>query len=85
MTIQMHTKQSFHTFWCVEHSWGLISVALEAEVKAVLAELNQNGIETIRNGYLPTREVTTAIGNVEVKVPRIRSKKSGGVVNFTST
>ncbi len=67
------------------HAKNLISAALEAEVKAVLAELNQYGIEAIRNGYLPAREITTAIGNVEVKVPRIRSKNSGEVVNFTST
>src|SRR5579883_1165272 len=67
------------------HAKNLISAALEAEVKSVLAELNQNRIEAIRNGYLPAREITTAIGNVEVKVPRIRSKNRGEVVNFTST
>ncbi|EQD78441.1 transposase, mutator type, partial [mine drainage metagenome] len=67
------------------HAKNLIASALEVEVNAVLGELNQNGIEAIRNGYLPAREITTAIGNVEVNVPRIRSKSCGEAVNFTST
>ena len=66
------------------HARKLIAEALEAEVAAVIAELKTKGTNVIRNGYLPEREITCAIGDVEVKVPRIRSK-DGEVVNFTST
>ena len=66
------------------HARTLIAAALEAEVTSVVAELKAGGIDAIRNGYLPERKVTTAIGDVEVKVPRIRAN-DGTSVNFTST
>lgn len=66
------------------HARSLIATALEAEVASVIAELKAAGSDVIRNGYLPERSVTTAIGDVTVKVPRIRSNNGGGV-NFTST
>ncbi len=66
------------------HAKHLIAEALEAEVHAVIGELRQSGAEVVRNGYLPERKITSAIGDVEVKVPRIRSK-NGQSVNFTST
>ena len=66
------------------HAKHLIAEALEAEVRAVIGELRQSGAEVVRNGYLPERKITSAIGDVEVKVPRIRSK-DGQSVNFTST
>ena len=51
---------------------------------AVIAELKTNGADVVRNGYLLERKITCAIGDVEVKVPRIRSKE-GEPVNFSST
>ena len=66
------------------HARTLIAVALEAEVASVVSELKAGGADVIRNGYLPERKVTTAIGDVEVKVPRVRAK-DGTSVNFTST
>ncbi len=66
------------------HARRLIAAALETEVASVVAELKAEGASVVRNGYLPERSVTTAIGDVKVKVPRIRSK-DGGSVNFTST
>lgn len=66
------------------HARSLIAEALEAEVAAVIAELKTNGADVVRNGYLPERKITCAIGDVEVKVPRIRSK-DGEPVNFSST
>lgn len=66
------------------HARTLIAAALEAEVASVVAELKVSGANIVRNGYLPERKVTTAIGDVEVKVPRIRAK-DGTSVNFTST
>ena len=66
------------------HARKLIAEALEAEVAAVIAELKTSGAGVVRNGYLPERRITCAIGDVEVKVPRIRSK-DGQPVNFLST
>ena len=66
------------------HARKLIAEALEAEVAAVITELKTNGAGVVRNGYLPERKITCAIGDVEVKVPRIRSK-DGEPVNFSST
>ena len=65
------------------HAKTLIAAALEAEVTSVVAQLKASGANVVRNGYLPERKVTTAIGDVEVKVPRIRAK-DGAAVNFTS-
>ncbi len=66
------------------HARKLIAEALEAEVAAIIAELKTNGAGVVRNGYLPERKITCAIGDVEVRVPRIRSK-DGEPVNFSST
>ena len=66
------------------HARRLIATVLETEVASVVAELKAEGASVIRNGYLPERSVTTAIGDVEVKVPRIRAKDGAGV-DFTST
>ena len=65
------------------HAKTLIAKALEMEVEAVISELKSNGTDVVRNGYLPERKITCAIGDVEVKVPRIRSKE-GESVNFSS-
>ena len=66
------------------HARQLIAAALEAEVQVVLDQLRGNGRDVVRNGYLPGRHVTTAVGDVKVDVPRIRSR-DGEVVNFASS
>jgi putative transposase len=33
----------------------------------------------VRNGYLPAWEVLTSVGNVEVKVPKVRDRSGTGV------
>jgi putative transposase len=66
------------------HARQLIAAALEAEVQVVLDQLRVDGRDVVRNGYLPGRHVTTAVGDVEVDVPRIRSR-DGEVVNFASS
>ena len=65
------------------HAKRLIAEALEAEVNSVIAELKSQDMAVVRNGYLPKRAVTTAIGDIAVSVPRIRSK-DGKAVNFNS-
>jgi transposase-like protein len=66
------------------HARELIAAALEAEVQLVLSHLHDDGRDVVRNGYLPGRHVTTAVGDVAVEVPRIRSR-DGDVVNFASS
>jgi len=66
------------------HARELIAVALEAEVALVLDRLRGVGRDVVRNGYLPERLVTTAVGDVAVSVPRIRAR-DGEVVNFASS
>ena len=62
----------------------LIAPALELEVTQVLADLKSTGRDVVRNGYLPERSITTAIGDVEVQVPRIRARDGNGPINFAS-
>lgn len=35
-------------------------------------------VEVVRNGYLPTREVLTGLGPVEVHQPRVRDRRPVG-------
>jgi putative transposase len=67
-----------------DHARELIAAALEAEVAEVMKQLRASGADVVRNGYLPKRAITTAIGDVSVEVPRIRIRE-GEPVNFTSS
>nr|WP_276947070.1 transposase [Ferrimicrobium acidiphilum] len=62
----------------------LIATALEVEVTQVLADFKSTGRDVVLNGYLPEHSVTTAIADVEVEVPRIRSRDGNGSINFSS-
>ena len=62
----------------------LIATALELEVTQVLADLKSTGRDVVLNDYLPERSVTTVIADVEVEVPRIRSRDGNGSINFSS-
>jgi transposase-like protein len=62
----------------------LIQKAVEAEVAELLAAYAK--VETltgqrtvVRNGYLPEREVLTAVGPVAVRVPKVRDRSGSGV------
>jgi putative transposase len=71
----------------------LISAALEAEIEAFLQQYkqiadDQGGQRIVRNGYLPEREIQTGIGQVPVKVPRIRDRhpeSQDGRIRFASS
>ena len=61
----------------------LIAQAVEAELASLL-ELYQDekaeGLQRIvRNGYQPERKIQTGIGNIPVKIPKVRDRKQGGV------
>jgi putative transposase len=62
----------------------LIQKAIEVEVEQLLAEYENVRVlggsrAVVRNGYLPAREVLTTLGNVEVRVPKVRDRSGGGV------
>ena len=65
------------------HARHLLARALEVEVTEMMDNLKSTGRDVVRNGYLPERSITTAIGDVSVEVPRIRSR-DGGSLNFHS-
>ena len=66
-----------------------IAQAVEAELLSMLEQ--HQGLQmldgrqaVVRNGYLPERTVQTGLGDVEVKVPKVRDR-SGSGIRFNST
>lgn len=67
---------------------NLIAKAVEAELPTFLAQFANTTLEdgrqaVVRNGYLPERIMQTGIGDVTVKVPKVRDR-SGGKACFNS-
>jgi putative transposase len=66
----------------------LLAQVIETEVTDLLnqhAERTINGKRAVvRNGYLPERTIQTGLGDVQVKVPKVRDR-SGQGVKFNST
>ena len=65
----------------------MLQAALEAEVAEYIEhhrnQTNQSGHRlVIRNGHLPERDLTTGVGPVEIRQPRVRDKRKGK--KFTS-
>lgn len=61
----------------------LIAKAVEAELASSLERVARQRLEdgrqaVVRNGYLPERRVQTGIGEVEVRVPKVRDRSGGG-------
>jgi len=61
----------------------LITKAVEAELAAFLEGYADHRLEdcrraVVRNGYLPERTVQTGIGEVEVRVAKVRDRNGGG-------
>ncbi|MFN2204147.1 MAG: transposase, partial [Caldilineaceae bacterium] len=61
----------------------LIAKAVEAELASYLESVAGQRLEdgrqaVVRNGYLPERTVQTGIGEVEVRVPKVRDRSGGG-------
>ena len=68
---------------------ALIQQAVEAELHAFLSDYGKvtdlRGRQSVvRNGYLPEREIVTGVGNVTVKIPKVRDR-SGCGVKFNSS
>ena len=66
----------------------LLAKAVEAEVADLLSQHSQlqvNGKRAVvRNGYLPERNVQTGLGDILVKVPKVRDR-SGQGIKFNSS
>jgi len=67
----------------------LIANALGVELSLLLEEhaedrLPDGRLAVVRNGYLPERTIQTGIGDVEIKVPKVRDR-SGRGVKFNSS
>jgi putative transposase len=57
----------------------MLQIAIEQEVTEFVegykaTRLNDGRSRIVRNGYLPERSIQTGIGNVDVKVPRVRDR-----------
>ena len=67
----------------------LIKQAVEAELANMLNEHKAHKLVdgrqmVVRNGYLPERTIQTGIGDVEIKVPKVRDR-SGSGIKFSSS
>lgn len=67
----------------------LIARAVEAELSVFLEQYadsrtDQGHQTVVRNGYLPSRTIQTGIGDVEVRVPKVRDR-SGCGIKFNSS
>jgi putative transposase len=63
---------------------ALISEAVELELETMLAsyqdlKLTSGCQAVVRNGYLPERTIQTGIGDVVVKVPKVRDRSESGI------
>ncbi|MGL5334796.1 MAG: transposase, partial [Enterovibrio sp.] len=62
----------------------LIAQAVEGELQVLLEQHAQyklpDGRQAIvRNGYLPKRSIQTGIGDIEIKVPKVRDRSGSGI------
>ena len=61
----------------------LLAQAIEAELAILLEKYENetiNGLKrVVRNGYQPERNIQTGLGDIEVKVPKVRDRKNEGV------
>ena len=63
---------------------GLIETAVEAELELLLdAYSNVTDLKgrraVVRNGHLPERNILTGVGNIPVRVPKVRDRSQSGV------
>jgi transposase-like protein len=63
---------------------GLIETAVEAELELLLNEYSnvtdlQGRRAVVRNGHLPERDILTGLGNIPVRVPKVRDRSGSGI------
>jgi len=61
----------------------LLTKAIEAELQQLLEQYDAQMVEglqrIVRNGYQPERSLQTGLGDITVKVPKVRDRAKGGV------
>ena len=62
----------------------LIQQAIEVELRELLGGYENVKMlggqrAVVRNGYLPERQILTAVGPVDVRIPKVRDRSGGGV------
>lgn len=61
----------------------LLAKAVEAELAALLAKYSALEVDgkhaVVRNGYLPERTIQTGLGDIPVKVPKVRDRSGQGI------
>jgi hypothetical protein len=62
----------------------LIQKAIEVEVQASLASFEKVRLlggrrAVVRNGYLPERDILTPMGEIPVRIPKVRDRSGNGV------
>lgn len=61
----------------------LLAKAIEAELQSLLADYSSatvNGRQAVvRNGYQPERSIQTGLGDIKVKVPKVRDRSKSGI------
>jgi transposase-like protein len=67
----------------------IIAQAVEAELQGFLAQYqslkdDQGRQGVVRNGYLPERPIVTGVGEVDIRVPKVRDRNGTGI-KFNST
>ena len=62
---------------------ALLSQAIEAELAVLLAQYQDetmNGQQrVVRNGHQPERTIQTGLGDIDVKIPKVRDRKKEGI------
>lgn len=62
----------------------LIATAVDAELEAMLKSYpdhrdSEGRRAVVRNGFLPERTIQTGVGDVEIKVPKVRDRNGSGI------
>jgi hypothetical protein len=65
-----------------EGAHRMLATPIEAEIEAFIAQHQGIKAAIVRNGYLPTRSIQTGLGDIDVKVPKVRDR-SGSGINLT--
>lgn len=85
------TTQDFLTELLRQSARRILAEAVEAEVAEFLEAYRSNDLEgkqrVVRNGYLPERDIQTGIGNIPIRMPRVRERgaKGGCPIKFISS
>ncbi len=61
----------------------LLAKAIEAELQSLLENYSSESIDgkqaVVRNGYQPERSIQTGLGDIKVKVPKVRDRTKSGI------